>query len=149
MERVLSIIGASAGIVSIIGFIYTIAWRLGRFSAKIESIGEKVDLLWEIYIIQPLLTSKKSVGLSAKNPVAEFPFTLTEKGEELIPAGLKSNIYELTRQIGKGSWQDVTAKVIHRIGVFNILKTAEEQNITFNEMIGVVTAYIVKIMKEV
>jgi hypothetical protein len=59
MNEIIAIISVTLGIINIIGLIYTVGWRLGRYELK-------VDTLWK-YVVEAALVDSRQRGVVVSN----------------------------------------------------------------------------------
>jgi len=141
MDRFLSLIGVVAGLISIGGLIYTLGWKLGKLTTK-------VDTLWQIYVLETLSSTIKNGYLKAKssNPIKTFPFEITEKGEELLPEEVKAVLKKISKK--KKSIEDMVVLAISELGIENLFTVAQNEEISLRELINILSGYINKIREE-
>ncbi|KKL50291.1 hypothetical protein LCGC14_2306970 [marine sediment metagenome] len=141
-----SIVGLVVGIVALLG----VGWRTVRWCTRIET---KVDTLWATY-----LADGQRPDLGAQHS----DFRLNKEGHDLIPDDLKGRLDALTGNPGglpsfwsrlsrlNRLWRRSMPKeevasgylVVHTLGLEDIRTWASEKNLSVQEAIAVLSAYL-------
>jgi hypothetical protein len=97
-QLVSSVVGLITGVISLLGLIYVLGWRLGRISLK-------VDLLWKVYIEEALISLERSSD------------NLNSNNGEIFPEEMAIKIRDVLRKRGvkKKGFEEKIISVIERI----------------------------------
>lgn len=143
MEDVASIVGAVSGCLSLIGLIYMLGiWR-GRVDAALNDLkkyppGEMWTMtrtLWDVYVLD---------ALRNRPDLAEHgsAFTLKQAACDIIPDWIKPPLDAIP--LNPAQLEDIATGylVVKHIGRDLINQMAEEQNLSVQEVIAILSTYL-------
>lgn len=122
----LEAIGGISGIVAFFGFIWTILFQLAKVKVR-------TDTLWEIYIIE---------ALKSRYVQHSSPFSPKQECEGIIPDDIKATLSKLARKAGKKELVEISSDVVRQVGVTRIYELSNNHEITLQEAIGLLIAYV-------
>lgn len=128
-EGITAIVGLLTALVAVLGLVY----KAGKMNAKIE-------VLWEIFKIE----ARQNIGRRG-DMTSSSEYHLTEKGQGMIPVGLKEEIKTLVTSKKLNPGKAKTWDIIGKLGgVTRLTGEAEKAEIPLGEFVIMVETFIQK-----
>jgi len=126
------IIGACAGILSIIGIGVTYATKIAKMQAKI-------DLIWSIYVEDRLRRLAKEGDMARHSE-----YRITEQGIEALPPALRSALTQLAKRKKPKTIQEAHILLVKEIGLEALSTNPTHTNHTIQELALLASAYMIE-----
>jgi len=127
------IIGACAGIMSIIGVAVAYATKIAKMQAQ-------VNLLWSIYVEDRLRRLAKEGDIARHSE-----YRITEQGIEALPPALRSALTQLAKRKKPKNLQEAHILLAKEIGLENLSTNPTHTNHTIQELALLASAYMIEV----